>query len=128
MAQDIPLVYLVDEGGLRSSIDHFTPIRKDSAHDVFNAYGIYLFYGFILCCLILSVGRPPTRYNISIKFHLIFVSSHSRHNLRSAFHSYPYDEAVQAVQKSNYTRQLDGSEVIDVNQVRIISHNDGAIR
>lgn len=36
MAKDVPLVYLVDEGGLRSSIDHFIHIRKDSAHDVFN--------------------------------------------------------------------------------------------
>lgn len=36
MAKDVPLVYLVDEGGLRSSIDHFIHIRKDSAYDVFN--------------------------------------------------------------------------------------------
>ena len=36
MAKDVPLVYLVDEGGLRSSIDHFIHIRKDSVYDVFN--------------------------------------------------------------------------------------------
>lgn len=48
--------------------------------------------------------------------------------MRYTSHSNPFDEAVHAVQKSNYTRQLDGSEVIDVNQVRIINHNDGAIR
>lgn len=57
-----------------------------------------------------------------------FSSPSSRNNLRHASHSYAFDEAVHAVQKSNYTRQLDGSEVIDVNKVRVISHNDGAIR
>lgn len=36
MAKDVPVVYLVDEAGLRSSIDHFVHIKKDCAMDVFN--------------------------------------------------------------------------------------------
>lgn len=38
MAKDVPVVYLVDEAGLRSSIDHFIQIKKDYAIDVFNGY------------------------------------------------------------------------------------------
>lgn len=41
---------------------------------------------------------------------------------------YPYDEAVNLVQKSVYTHGLNGSEVIEVNQVRISSNADGTIR
>lgn len=36
MAKDIPVVYLVDEAGLRSSVDHFIHIKKDYALEVFN--------------------------------------------------------------------------------------------
>lgn len=36
MAKDVPVAYLVDEAGLRSSIDHFISIKKDYASDVFN--------------------------------------------------------------------------------------------
>lgn len=36
MAKDVPVVYLVDEGGLRSSTDHFIHIEKDMALEVFN--------------------------------------------------------------------------------------------
>ncbi|XP_055299731.1 uncharacterized protein LOC129567135 isoform X2 [Sitodiplosis mosellana] len=36
MAKDIPVVYLVDEAGLRSSVDHFVHIKKDCALEVFN--------------------------------------------------------------------------------------------
>lgn len=72
MAQDIPLVYLVDEGGLRSSIDHFTPIRKDSAHDVFNTYAQFM-----------HISRPPTR-NISINF--MFVSCHTAGTICATHH------------------------------------------
>lgn len=38
MAKDVPVAYLVDEAGLRSSIDHFISIKKDYALDVFNKY------------------------------------------------------------------------------------------
>lgn len=38
MAKDIPVVYLVDEAGLRSSVDHFVHIKKECALDVFNKY------------------------------------------------------------------------------------------
>lgn len=38
MAKDVPVVYLVDEAGLRSSVDHFIHIKKDYALDVFNRY------------------------------------------------------------------------------------------
>lgn len=84
-----------------------------------------------------SIGKYDSVYclssaNTHAQAHTYFNSncifSHSKNNLRHTSHSYPFDEAVHAVQKSNYTRQLDGSEVIDVNQVRIISSADGAIR
>lgn len=47
MAKDIPVVYLVDEAGLRSSIDHFIHIKKDYALDVFNKYAL-VFILFII--------------------------------------------------------------------------------
>ncbi|XP_031617044.1 uncharacterized protein LOC116336946 [Contarinia nasturtii] len=40
MARDIPVVYLVDEGGLRSSIDNFVHIRNDYAMEVFNSRSV----------------------------------------------------------------------------------------
>lgn len=36
MAKDVPVVYLVDEAGLRSSVDHFIHIKRDYALNVFN--------------------------------------------------------------------------------------------
>lgn len=36
MAKDIPVVYLVDEAGLRSSADNFGHIKNDYAMEVFN--------------------------------------------------------------------------------------------
>lgn len=36
MAKDVPMAYLVDEAGLRSSVDHFVHIKKEYAFEVFN--------------------------------------------------------------------------------------------
>lgn len=97
------------------------------------AYGVALIISFTferILLLMCSIGKYDSVFWAVISSNCIFsrIFTHSRNNLRHTSNSYPYDEAIQAVQKSNYIRQLDGSEVIDVNQVRIISSADGAIR
>lgn len=37
-AKDIPLVYLVDEAGLRTTVDRFLDIKDEFAFDVFNRF------------------------------------------------------------------------------------------
>lgn len=86
MAKDVPVVYLVDEAGLRSTVDHFIHIKKDYALDVFNS------------------------------------NRNTRHT------SYQFDEAMSMIQKSLHTNEINGSEIIEINQIRITNNVDGTIR
>lgn len=48
----------------------------------------------------------------------------SRNNHQTA---YQFGEAINMLQKSHHSHTLDGSEVIEVNQIRITSNSDGTI-
>lgn len=108
MAKGIPVVYLVDEAGLRSSIDHFIHIEKDCAMDVFNRYS--------------QCVCGSSKYKNSIDNPLFFCSKTIPHN------SFPFNDAVNVMKKSHHTQESNGSEVLEVNQIRITSNNDGTIR
>lgn len=123
MAKDVPVVYLVDEAGLRSSVDHFIQIKKDYAFEVFN--------GYKSANNSLYDQSLNLHSEIAIKLHIhrltslqIFFSC-SRSNRSN---SHQFDEAMNLLQKSVHTHELNGSETVEINQVRIISHNDGTIR
>lgn len=50
---------------------------------------------------------------------------HSRNGHHTPF---PFNEAINMVQKSTHTHAMDGSEVVEVNQIRITNNSDGTIR
>lgn len=116
MAKDVPVAYLVDEAGLRSSIDHFISIKKDYAQDIFNKYAS--------CSIFHSLLIAANTFNGLSIFRRI-LSIHSRDTHHSA---YPFNEAISMLQKSHHSHTLDGSEVVEVNQIRITSNSDGTIR
>lgn len=59
-------------------------------------------------------------------FQIVFIFGFSSRNVRQT--SFPFDVAVDVMQKSLHTQALNGAEVIEVNQVRITSNSDGTIR
>lgn len=115
MAKDVPVVYLVDEGGLRSSTGHFIHIEKDLALEVFNKY-FYLSHSSCFASCLLCFALKFDFYQIEL------ISSRKiRHT------SFSLAESINVVQQARHTQESNGSEVIEIDKFRITSDDDGII-
>lgn len=104
-SDNMALTYLVDSAGTRTTTDSFTDLSSD--------YSLAVFYKLVFFLKIIYLKKNH--------FHE-FVLSASRYG------EYYQGEAISVLQGSQYWSSEDGTDIFDVNGVRVSQTADGLVK